>query len=370
MELEALLQHIKTLIDHKDEIQAKAQLLDVLQRDPDNVQGWWLASQLAETEEDTRLLLEKVLNLNPSHPQALRELKKLIVKQERAVQSTEALTGTTARPNAGPNPFFTNTPVPTQAPTSTAKSTSQSTSTTKSTSQTAKSSPASGAQPSPLALVVYQYQQKGWKIQRADKNQQAVISKMTGISWTVAIIIAAIVPVFGWILLLSNLFLHREREIFLKQVGNTVEVSGAVPRRTLDMKSLQGNNLPTPDIQYLRAFGFGTGLLVMLCIGFVGLIYVITPEDDSLAIGTQVYLVQDVTVGGCVALYANPEDYSPQEDRYPLGYLVEIAGKREIDDVMWYQLKVASTTNVIGWVDENKVAKEEPLTQFPLNFCQ
>ncbi len=56
---------------------AREQLEQALENDEHNAEAWFLMSQAVDTEEDQRICLENVLQLDPDHPGATAALKLL-----------------------------------------------------------------------------------------------------------------------------------------------------------------------------------------------------------------------------------------------------------------------------------------------------
>lgn len=71
------LQQAYLLVKNRDFLAARPLVVDVLREDKTNLDGWWLAVYVAESDKDKRMALSKVLALSPDHAAAKEMLRRM-----------------------------------------------------------------------------------------------------------------------------------------------------------------------------------------------------------------------------------------------------------------------------------------------------
>lgn len=77
------LQQAYRLVKNRDFLAARPLVVDVLREDKTNLDGWWLAVYVAESDKDKRMALSKVLALAPDHAAAKEMLRRMNSTQPR-----------------------------------------------------------------------------------------------------------------------------------------------------------------------------------------------------------------------------------------------------------------------------------------------
>lgn len=320
--MDAVLKTIQSLIVRGDEIAAKAQLLEYLDVHPKSADGWWLVSLLANTDEDVELALKQCLAYDSAHYEAKRALAKLT--QHIRTASRSPTTSEQAK---------SKTPVK--------------------LAQNKKAEP-----PQILNTAVAHYMKKGWEI-KSFSPHQVTVQKTLGLAWGLAIILAVVIPVLGWILFFGNLFMRRRHEIKLNYLplNQRVQVTGrSVPNVQVDWNTVRRGNMPMPQINYVGALVGGIILMLVLCGAFFGFIIAVGTDNAEFEVGDIAYIDH---LGSCHNVYRTASYRSPHNTTYPNGYQVIIEEISE--DVLgetWYRLSADSEN--IGWIPPDYLSHTQP----------
>ena len=337
--MDSVLKQIQGLIVRGDEIAAKAQLLEYLDIYPNSADSWWLVSLLADNDSDAQLALKRCLECDGTHYDAKRALGKL--KQQVKTSGQELSHDIKAPPKtAQPKPSARSTPK------------------------------AKNEAPSVMNGVVAYYVKKGWEIKNFSP-QQVAIQKTTGLAWGFAIIIAVIIPVFGWIVFLGNLFLRRRHEITLNYIpiNQRVQITGrSVPNVQVDWNSIQNGRLPEPTTNYFGAFIGGTIVMLVLCSAFIAFVVAFGSNVNTFEVGDVVYIDHPAT-GNCHRVYRTASYSNPYSTTYPNGQSVVIEEMRKNENnETWYRISVDN--DVLGWIPAEFLAETQPTLTTPRSFCQ
>lgn len=331
--MDSVLKQIQDLIVRGDEIAAKAQLLEYLDIYPDSADSWWLVSLLADNDSDAQLALKRCLECDGTHYDAKRALGKLT--QQVKTSGQELSHDIKAPPKtAQPKPK-----VKTEAP-------------------------------SVMNGVVAYYVKKGWEIE-GFTPQRVTVKKTLGLSWGLAIILAVIIPVFGWIVFLGNLFIRRRHEIILNYIpiNQRVQISGrSVPNIQVDWNSIQNRRLPEPSANYIGAFIGGTIVMLALCGAFIGFVVAFGSDTNTFEVGDIAYIDHPAT-GICHSVYRTASYVNPYPETYPNGQQVFIEEVRNNENnETWY--RISAEGDIIGWIPAEFLSDTQPNFTTPLNFCQ
>lgn len=314
------LTEIKRLIDKGEEILAKARLLEFLDFNPDSADAWWLAFLLTEPEDDRKTVLERVLSLDRNHLEARRALEKLQPKK------------TSPPPKSAPQPT------------------------------------ASTTEPAPIMnAAVLSYLQKGYSVTTIT-HSRTVLEKRTGLSWTVAVTIAILTGGLGLIVLFANFFLRRRHRIILDLLpNNRITVSGSVPTRIIDMNAASRGQVPTPQINVVMAYIYGTIISVVACGVLFGALFYLSLQEAELAEGDSAYVV-----GGpgerCIETNIVPAISGGRSGQVAVGTQVEIIEVQETFDDTWFRIGVDGL--VRGWLPEEHLSSDAPSLSVGINACE
>lgn len=318
------LQQIKLLINQNEEIYAKAQLLEYLTLHPEDADAWWLVAMLAPSEAEGRIALEKALSFDSRHYESLRSLQRL-----NKIQSVSV-----------PKPASKSKPAPPpdkikQAPT-----------------------PIKGHQFDSAAMngAVMSYLQEGWTVGSINERR-VVLHKQTGIPWVWAILLAALIPGVGLVILLANVLLRRRRRIVIEALDNNrITLSGDIPKQVMDSQSLRRGKLPVPRTRYMRALGVGIGILIFLCIAAIGLLFAVGDQEDKLEVGNSAYAISSDS--DCVDVFERPTILSFVLTRIPVGQEVLITSTEEYLGNTWFE--VSSGGERVGWMKAEALSVKAP----------
>ena len=81
------LRQVRAALQAGQQEKAVATLLDLVDREQDNEEAWWMLGQLTPDRQDQIIALENVLALNPNHEQARARLQTLRQQQENPLQA-------------------------------------------------------------------------------------------------------------------------------------------------------------------------------------------------------------------------------------------------------------------------------------------
>ncbi len=337
--MDVVLRTIQSLIVRGEEIAAKAQLLEYLDVHPTSADGWWLVSLLADNDDDTQAALKQSLKYDSTHYEAKKALQKIAQKAKIAQASPSSAS------------INSQTEVKEKNKTST------------------KNAP---DQPPPiLSAAISYYVKNGWQIKKFNP-EQVTIEKTTGLAWGFAFIIAALIPVLGWIVFLGNLFVRRRHEIKLTYLplNQRVQILGrSVPDIQVDWNGIRRGHLPTPQTNYIGALIGGLVIMIGVCGAFIGFVVLFGSDAPEFDEGEIAYIDHGVT-DNCHQVYRTASFTNPYTNKYPNGYqvIVQIVDNSDVNDV-WY-LVTSIDAEEIGWLPEDYLSPTRPSRSIPLNFCQ
>lgn len=318
--MDTVLRTIQNLIVRGEEIAAKAQLLEYLDLNPTSADGWWLVSLLADNADDSQTALKQALKFDSTHYEAKKALQKL---KQKSKPEPHAKQKTSDQP------------------------------------------------PPILSAAISEYVKKGWQIKKYNA-QQVSLEKTVGLAWGIAFIIAALIPVLGWVIFFGNLFVRRRHEIKLAYLplNQRVQVSGRSVRNIqLDWNAVRRGHLPIPQTNYIGALIGGLVLMLVACGAFIGFVAAFGTDAPQFDEGEIAYIDHGFTEN-CHQVYRTASFASPYAQKYPNGQQVVVQSIDDSDSAdIWY-LVTSIDSEDIGWLPEDYLSPTKPTRSVPLNFCQ